>query len=425
MTFKHGDGEFRERKRQQGKAWSVRLYVTLDDGRRIRVAESVGRSWGKDAITRQEAERRAERIVAAAKLGQYVPKKERKRRAEQAATETPTVPYFGPFADEWLERQKTVGGRRGGGLTDRGYEFTRWKVDHLTAWFGGLRLDQVTEEEIDRFAAAKLAAPIGEGGLNGTSVNKMLSTLRAILRAAVRYRHIDRNTAEGASVAQSKYVAAHLETAAQITALLDAASTLDRGRRGREGHGRAVLSALVFGGLRIGEALALRWQDVDLGRGVIRVRASKTDAGIRRVNILAPLRDDLISLKLRRPNEPGDLVFATATGKPDNPSNIRNRVLADAIEKANEKLAKDGEEPISESLTPHGLRHTYASILVAMKEDPRYVMGQIGHAHAGFTLGHYSKEMGRRDGEPERLRALVTGEPIEASTTDENAPAAA
>jgi hypothetical protein len=39
-------------------------------------------------------------------------------------------------------------------------------------------------------------------------------------------------------------------------------------------------------------------------------------------------------------------------------------------------------------------------------------MGQIGHADAKFTLRVYAKEMDRRDGEPDRLKALVQGEPV-------------
>jgi integrase len=67
----------------------------------------------------------------------------------------------------------------------------------------------------------------------------------------------------------------------------------------RLGQRRALLATLVFAGLRISEALALRWRDVDLARGEIVVSTSKTDAGIRRVRILPVLRDELLSLRAR------------------------------------------------------------------------------------------------------------------------------
>lgn len=74
---------------------------------------------------------------------------------------------------------------------------------------------------------------------------------------------------------------------------------------------------------------------------------------------------------------------------------------------ANEKLIEAGEVPLPEGLTPHKLRHTFASILVALGVDPGSVMDQIGHTDPGFTLRVYRHGM-RRDGTAkERLRALV------------------
>jgi integrase len=63
-----------------------------------------------------------------------------------------------------------------------------------------------------------------------------------------------------------------------------------------------------------------------------------------------------------------------------------------------------------EGLTPHSLRRTFASLLFAVGEAPPYVMRQMGHTSANLTLSIYARTMDRRDGEPERLRALVNGE---------------
>ena len=76
-----------------------------------------------------------------------------------------------------------------------------------------------------------------------------------------------------------------------------------RGAEERRGHGRPLLAALVFAGLRIDEALSLLWRDVDLAGGYLRVRRSKTEAGVREVDLLAPLREELADLKARR--DPG------------------------------------------------------------------------------------------------------------------------
>lgn len=59
--------------------------------------------------------------------------------------------------------------------------------------------------------------------------------------------------------------------------------------------------------------------------------------------------------------------------------------------------------------------------MVALGENPTYVMGQLGHEKAEFTLAVYSRQMARRDGESERLRALVEGTlSLERATTKGN-----
>jgi integrase len=114
--------------------------------------------------------------------------------------------------------------------------------------------------------------------------------------------------------------------------------------------------------------------------------------------------------------DPSGLVFATTSGAAHGATNIRKRVLAPAIKTANELLSIDenGEprehvEPIPTAITPHSLLRMFASILFAVGESPPYVMAQMGHTTAELTLAIYARQMDRRDGEPERLRALVEG----------------
>jgi integrase len=66
-------------------------------------------------------------------------------------------------------------------------------------------------------------------------------------------------------------------------------------------------------------------------------------------------------------------------------------------------------EPLPERLTPHSLRQTFASLLYAIGDTPPRVMAQMGHTSPQLALAIYVREMDRRDGEPERLRALVNG----------------
>jgi len=154
-----------------------------------------------------------------------------------------------------------------------------------------------------------------------------------------------------------------------------------------------------------------------VARGTITVRAAKTDAGVRTVNLLPVLRDELNAYAARAKHDGNALVFGTSTGANLGATNVRKRVLGKAIEKANERLStnENGEprtdaELIPTRLTPHSLRRTFASLLFAVGESPVYVMGQMGHTTAELTLAIYARQMDRRDGEPERLKALVNSE---------------
>ena len=68
-----------------------------------------------------------------------------------------------------------------------------------------------------------------------------------------------------------------------------------------------------------------------------------------------------------------------------------------------------GQPPLPAGVTAHKLRHTFVSILFVRGEDPPYVMGQLGHTDAGFTLRVYAHAMRRDEGAKERLKALVEG----------------
>ena len=104
-----------------------------------------------------------------------------------------------------------------------------------------------------------------------------------------------------------------------------------------------------------------------------------------------------------------DFVFPTETGGQQNASNVRNRVLALSVERANQRLEERGLSPLPEGLTPHSMRRTFISLLLAIGEDVPYVMGQVGHADPKVTLSIYAQVMFRGEGERERLEALVNG----------------
>jgi integrase len=210
-----------------------------------------------------------------------------------------------------------------------------------------------------------------------------------VLETAVEYGLLEANPAAGKRRRlKSTRPARPWVEPEQLPAFLDAAS----------GVGRVLFGLLAGAGLRIGEALALRWQHVDLATGTLHVVNAKTDAGVRAVDLTEALREELVLWRAESEHvESDDHVVTTATGRKHNPSNLRRDVLGPAVESANAKLAKDGVAPIETSLGFHGLRRTYASLRCACGDDVAYASAQLGHEDPRFTLKVYAQATKRRE----------------------------
>jgi integrase len=153
---------------------------------------------------------------------------------------------------------------------------------------------------------------------------------------------------------------------------------------------------------------ALRWRDVDLARGVLRVAESKTDAGVRTVDLTPVLRDELLAAKANATDPlPDTFVFPTERGTARNRHNIRNRVLGRAIVAASAKLVETGRSPLPAGVTNHTLRRTFCALLYEAGASPAYAMSQMGHASASLALEIYSKVMERKRDTGERMDALL------------------
>jgi integrase len=394
--------------------------------------EYVALGTAAEGWTRAKAQTELQNILADVRRGIWRPP------TPEPTPEIDQDPTFHEFASRWFESTKGEWREK----TRLDYE---WQLaSHLLPFFKNHHLSQITIAEVDRYRQAKVtearaiqvATAKGQRltdtytdkhgytrkrtrrALSATSINKTITRLGQILEVAVEYGLIGANPAKGRRrrLKPQKAAPVWLDRAEHIEALLDAAGELDnhaKANGGRDQKGglvyrRALLSTLVFAGLRIGELTALQWRDVDLAGGRLTVRASKTDAGMRQVDLLPALRDELAAYKAQAAStSPNALVFTTAAGSDLIQGNIRRRVLDKAVAKANEKLADADDVPLPEGLTPHKLRHTFASILVALGVDPGSVMDQIGHTDPGFTLRVYRHGMRRDDAAQEHLRALV------------------
>jgi len=364
------------------RAYGQRYYVTL----------------GSDAAgwNCQRAEMELENVLADVRRGIWRPP------IAEVAVAPAADPTFHEFASEWYAAKAQEIRPN----TARSYRNDL--TNHLLPFFAQHRLSQITISEVDRYRNAK----VREGLLKPRSINMHLALLAQLLEVAVEYDHIERNPASGRRrrLKASRPEPVHVDSVDHIEALLEAAANLDRDPRSHTTGRRAVIAVLLFAGLRAEEVTGLRWRDVDLANGRLHVGRAKTAAGVREVDLLPILRDELATLKASTPSVgQDDHVFVTSTGEPRDRHNLRQRVVAPIVKTADELLALRDARPLPQGLSPHKLRHSFASLLVALGGDPAYVMGQLGHTDPAFTLRVYTHMMRRDPGERDRLRELVDG----------------
>jgi integrase len=140
------------------------------------------------------------------------------------------------------------------------------------------------------------------------------------------------------------------------------------------------------------------------------VTDSKTDAGVRLVDLLSALHEELSVHKTEtRFGGTDDFVFPTESGRRQDRNNARRRVVVKSVKRASENLIARGLNPLPEGITPHSLRRTFISLLLATGSEVPYVMRQVGHTDPKVTLSIYAQVMYRGEGERERLKAVVEG----------------
>jgi integrase len=338
-------------------------------------------------------------------------------------------PTLGEVMDDYLaDRLGSVG--------ERTLEGDRWAIGHLRDFWASRTPSQITPQLVDRFRRQKVAEATGlreriaagdsptetrtyrrrsDGAvvtavqarkpLAASSINALIQMLATLLEVAMERPDVElrANAARGSrrKVKVSQPTERSFLEVDQVWALLDAATMREHDAAAFTKHpypARALISTLTLGGLRISEECTLRRGRVNLGVGVVKIGRSKTEAGYREVDVIfAALHQDLGD-HLARPTPftaADDPLFPSATGQPLSTNSVRQRVVNKSVVLANTLLRERGIPEIGHC-TPHTLRRTYISLLLAAGCDPAYVMAQVGHTDPTLTLRIYQQLLKRR-----------------------------
>jgi len=304
---------------------------------------------------------------------------------------------LGEYLDRWLEH--TIKPLRAP-QTHRQYT---WLVEqHIKPHLGKKALDKVSRQDVQKLISLKVAQTVQARDKDGKSTpTKTLSTstlrlIRAVLHSAYSDAMKDgltgRNPAEHVEIPVAKKQAPKFLDLQQAVKLVEAVKACDLG---------PLLSFMLSTGTRVGEATGLRWIDVDFAARRVRIagqlqrldgkleyRATTKTNRERHIPISDTTLTELQSLHAARmlngePLDPDGIVFLNAEGRRVDPKLAYNRLKA-ACRRAN----------IPE-VSPHKLRHTFATLALAETGDLHAVQKALGHSQVALTsdlYGHATAE---------------------------------
>ena len=271
--------------------------------------------------------------------------------------------------DEWLEDMRDTVSRR---TWENREGFVRL---HIRPSIGSKRLANLTADDVRKLYRERLAQ-----GLALSTVKRIHVILNQAMREAVRHKYIRRNSLDDVKPPKQHHREMNVLSPDDVRKLLAAA----RGSRYE-----AIIALGAACGLRVGECLSLRYEDIDFNKGTLNIRRTlwrnnvyepKTQRSRRTIQ-LPGIALDTLRRHVQGNGASGEgWLFPTRNG---------NAMAAPNFHKCGWKptLRKAG---LPESLTYHSLRHGTASYLLNQSVPVPIVSRYLGHANPSITMSVYA-----------------------------------
>lgn len=286
-----------------------------------------------------------------------------------------------PLLRDWFDRH--MSGLEGSATPGTVADYRRMAVRTWLPMLGPLPLDAIDRETVKGWVAWQRKQPTARGRTySPKSIANAHGLLSSVLASAVEAGHIPSNVARGVSLPS--------DTADREMEVF----TEDEWRRFIDAmapHYRPLTVFLVATGSRIGEATAVQVRDLDLERSTVRFRrawkkgeagvylgSTKSKRGKRTVVIGSDVAELIAPLCAGKPADA--LVFTGPLGARISAQHFRSRQWEQALRAAG----------ITKHITPHGLRHTSASWLLAAGVSPIVVQHRLGHESLATTSKVYA-----------------------------------
>ena len=361
MAKKRANGEGSIRKRKDGR-WEGRYTAGHDP--------ETGKAIYKNVLGRSQAEVKE-------KLKQAI-------EETQALDVTKAGKYtVGEWMEVWFQDYAKIKVRPSSHQTYQGYI-----QNHIRPNIGDIPLEKLTSLDLQKFYKKLLAqgrvdrveAKGQPKGLSAKTVRNIHQILSSGLKLAQEQRLILTNPAEGCALPRVEHQEMKTLTTVQLASFF---------REARESGVFELYYLELATGLRRGELLGLKWEDIDLDRGDLRVRRQVSringevvEAPLKTKNAYRtlPLAEDTVSVLKEQRRKVGNSpwVFPSPNGGPISPDSVLHML---------HRVLKRAGLP---KVRFHDLRHTFATLALQNGVDVKTVSGMLGHFSAGFTLDTYA-----------------------------------
>jgi len=254
---------------------------------------------------------------------------------------------------------------------------------------GHMRVDAVRRRDIQDFVD-----DLREAGLAASTIHNKLDVLRVTFRRAIDREIVNTDPCQHLRLPAIRRKPRQVADPARAAVLLDALPDTER----------ALWTTLFYAGLRISEARALRWSDIDFENG-LHVRRGwddvegeleepKTEAGVRIIPLTGRLKTELVLLELATGRGGDDLCFGRTPTLAFDRATARRRALKawgwkDTRDERGKRIWVKAREDALDPLTPHEARHTCASYLIAAGVNDMQLQRYIGHTDVRTTKNIY------------------------------------
>ena len=279
--------------------------------------------------------------------------------------------------------------------------------------FGYKRISTLVKSDLKHFYNTL----VDERGLSIATVDVVHNVVHQVLEMAVEDSYIRRNPADTVLKELRKELALRRSKRRALTKDEQELFLRYLKESAQYRHWHPVFAVLIGTGLRVGEAVGLRWCDIDLDEGIIdvnhtlvyyrhavdgcycNIHTPKTVNGIRQVPMLSFVKEAFIEERQRQQDEGikcnatidgyTDFIFLNRNGQPQHQGTL-NKALRRITRDCNANAMSRGSKVLLPHFSCHSLRHTFTTRMCEAGVNIKVIQDTLGHADVSTTLNIYA-----------------------------------